>query len=47
MLDLLPGSTALAGGSTMEARGRIVRREPAKSSVGIAWGEVKEVIENT
>ena len=40
MLDLLPGSTALARGSTMEARGRKSRREPAKTNVG-AVGALK------
>jgi len=34
MLNLLPDSTAFARGSTTEARGRIPRREPAKTNVG-------------
>jgi hypothetical protein len=40
MLNLLPDSTAFARGSTMEARGRIPRREPAKTNVGAGATEV-------
>ena len=36
-LDLLPGIGRAVRGSTMEARGRKPRREPAKCRVGIVW----------
>jgi hypothetical protein len=40
MLNLLPDSAAFARGSTMEARGRESRREPAKTNVGNETPEV-------